>query len=598
MSELLPAQWRKTTQPLAPSDHHPTGRGQYDIYPAFPCQPGAIKAGAIAFAQSIAGHPVVIIDGEVGTFWEHLRSELDQALQSMGIQADWLDVRDAMQSERQIDQMIEPFLGGDDPIFGTRFTGSLKDFFDKDRIARLKPRDSAPLTVLYGCGAALAEWEGILVFVDLPKNEVQFRARAGSVCNLGASQSDHPKPMYKRFYFVDWVAMRLHKEKLLSRVDLFVDAQRPEEMTLISGDDLRDALQQMSQNFFRVRPWFEPGPWGGNWMKERFSQLEPEVPNYAWSFELIVPENGLLLSSDQLQLEVSFDWLMVYNHRAILGQCADRFGLEFPIRFDYLDTVDGGNLSLQCHPRPDYIRQHFGETFTQDETYYIFDCKPGARVYLGFQEGVDPKEFRDALEHSLDTASELDVHRYIHTEVATKHDLFLIPHGTIHCSGQGNLVLEISATPYIFTFKMYDWLRLDLDGKPRPINIDRAMENLYFKRSGDRVRQELISKPSVLDRGEDWQLVHLPTHADHFYDVHRLEFDTQVTSKTAGSCHVLNLVEGDSILLETEAGMKQRFHYAETFVIPAAASSYTLTNEGKERAKVVKAFVKQTKESK
>ncbi|MCB0114180.1 MAG: class I mannose-6-phosphate isomerase, partial [Caldilineaceae bacterium] len=229
---------------------------------------------------------------------------------------------------------------------------------------------------------------------------------------------------------------------------------------------------------------------------------------------------------------------------------------------------------------------------TQDETYYILDAKPDAQVYLGFQDGIDPVTFRRALEESQAKAQAMDIEQFVQHFPAQKHGLFLIPHGTVHCSGKDVMVLEISATPYIFTFKMYDWMRLDLDGKPRPINIERAFANLNFSRQGSRVADELISKPTVIAHGDDWQLVHLPTHADHFYDVHRFEFDSSVEAETGGSCHVMSLVEGTSILLEMADGTQQRFNYAETFVVPAAAGRYRLVNEGNGRAMVVKAFVK------
>ena len=203
--------------------------------------------------------------------------------------------------------------------------------------------------------------------------------------------------------------------------------------------------------------------------------------------------------------------------------------------------------------------------------------------------------FREALERSVRNDVAVDVERFVNVEAAHKHDLFLIPNGTIHCSGKGNLVLEISATPYIFTFKMYDWRRLDLDGKPRPLNIERAFQNLYFDRRGKRVQDELIAQPTVIATGPDWQLVHLPTHTEHFYDVHRFEFATSVEAATDGSSHVMSLVEGTSVILETEAGMRQRFNYAETFVVPTAARRYRLVNEGDAPAKVVKAFIKPEK---
>jgi mannose-6-phosphate isomerase class I len=589
MTNLKP--WRNTTQALAPAIHTPTPAGQYDIYPGFPIGPGKIALGYTALAEQLAGQRQVIIDGYGGVLWEKLRAELEAALQAQGVQAAWVDVEQALKPEAAIEALVAPFLGGDDPIFGTRFTGTLADFFDREKLAGLRPDPAASLTLLYGSGAALAGWEGLLVYVDVPKNEIQFRSRAGSITNLGAGQPDDPKRMYKRFYFVDWVALNHHKAALLPRIDLIVDEQRPAEPAIMSGADLRDGLSQMSRNFFRVRPWFEPGPWGGQWLKAKIPQLPQDAPNYAWSFELIVPENGLAFESEGRLLEISFDFLMFHDTRAILGESAGRFGYEFPIRFDFLDTFEGGNLSLQCHPRPDYIRRHFGESFTQDETYYILDCEPGAQVYLGFQEDIDPAAFRAALARSFAEGVELEVERFVNVEPAHKHDLFLIPSGTIHCSGINNMVLEISATPYIFTFKLYDWLRLDLEGKPRPLNIERAFANLNFERKGARVREELIAKPYVLEAGEGWQLRHLPTHPEHFYDVHRFEFDHQVEATTAGSPHLLSLVEGQSIILET-AERRQRFNYAETFVVPAATGHYRLINEGDRPVKVIKAFIK------
>lgn len=584
--------FRKTEQFLAPARPLGGPDDTYNLYPAFPVQSDEVECGFDALASRIAVYQAVRIDGFVGVFWERFREDLNQALERVNIKATWIDVSQAQKSAQEIEAIVKPFLGGNDPIFGTRFGGQLVDFFNSDQLSKFLPDPNAALSILYGCGAGLAAWEGPLIYVDLPKNELQFRSRAGKVCNLGADSCAPPKEQYKRFYFVDWQVLNRHKTTLLDDIDWFVDGQRPGEPTFIAGSTLRDAFDSMSRNVFRVRPWFEPGPWGGQWLKERLEQLAQDVPNYAWSFELITPENGIAFSDGHHLIEVSFDWLMFHNSREILGESATRFGHDFPIRFDFLDTFAGGNLSVQCHPRPDYIKQHFGEPFTQDETYYLVDCKPGADVYLGFREDIDPGEFRAELERSFQDATEIDVKKFVNTVPARRHDLLLIPNGTIHCSGADILVLEISATPYIFTFKMYDWLRLGLDGTPRPLNIARAFDNLDFERRGDEAIRQLVSKPRVINQGDDWQVVHLPTHEEHFYDVQRLEFATEITETTQGSPHVLMLVEGSSLRIETAKGMREEFNFVETFVVPAAAGSYKLINLGSSPAKVIKAFIK------
>lgn len=590
----LAAQLRKTTQYLMPDKLPDFNDGEvYNIYPVTNLPDGKIFNGYASLAQYIAQQKTVVIDGYGGVWWGLVKNALKAELENAGLTVNFIETSKHLKSSEIIETLVQPFLGTPSSVWGTKCTLQLQDLFDIDQLKAGQPDGAFDINIIIGTGAALAGWDASLIYIDVPKNEIQFRMRAGTATNLGSPEIKEPAQMYKRFYFVDWVLCSAHKKELLNKIDVIADGQWPDTITWMYRDSFVGGLNKMSQSVIRVRPWFEPGAWGGQWMKDRIPGLNKDAVNYAWSFELIVPENGLIFKSGDNVLEVSFDFVMFHNNREILGKHAGRFGDEFPIRFDFLDTYDGGNLSIQCHPHLKYIQDNFGETITQDETYYILDCKPNeATVYLGFQESINPTEFKDALIGSQQNNVELQITDYVQAHSAKKHDLFLIPNGTIHSAGANNLVLEISATPYIFTFKMYDWLRLDLDGNPRPINIDHAFNNLVFDRKGEKVQQELISKPSVIEQGDDYELIHLPTHAEHFYDVHRLDFDHKVNVATADNCHVMMLVEGEAVLLETANGTKHKFAYAETFVVPAAAKSYTLTNLGKSKARVIKAFLK------
>ena len=200
-------------------------------------------------------------------------------------------------------------------------------------------------------------------------------------------------------------------------------------------------------------------------------------------------ENSLLLGFGATRVEVPALDLVFRHPRELLGEAVHaRFGAEFPIRFDFLDTMGGGNLSLQVHPLTEYIQDHFGMHYTQDESYYLLDAGDGRlRLPRAARRASTARRCsRDLRRAQNGGGVAFPDELYVNRWPAKKHDHFLIPAGTVHCSGKDAMVLEISATPYIFTFKLWDWDRLGLDGRPRPIHIDHGAANIQWDRD-DRV---------------------------------------------------------------------------------------------------------------
>lgn len=585
---------RKTDQYLlSPTGGlNPDQPGQYNIYPQYHLTSGKIFEGYEGLADFIIKHKTVCLDGFSGVVWEVVINKISEHLLKMGYTLQAINIEESLKEEKEIESMTAPFLGEEESVWGRKCNLSLMDYFEGGKLNTVVPDVEKDINIVYGNGSSLANWDGPLIYFDLPKIELQYRMKGGSATNLGLSTTNVDFKMYKHYYFIDWVVLNKEKKRLAPKIDIIVDAQFDDTITWSHMDDVKEALTSMAASVFRVRPWFEPGAWGGEWMKEHIPGLNKDVINYAWAFSLIVPENGLLFESDGNLLEISFDFLMNQESKNVLGRHEAIFGTEFPIRFNFLDTYEGGNLSIQCHPSLQYIQEVFGENITQDESYYILDCKDDAHVYLGFQENIDPEKFKEDLVRSQEENVALDIVDYVQKHPSHKHSLYLIPNGTVHSAGSGNMVLEISATPYIFTFKMYDWLRLDLNGKPRPINIDHAFKNLNFDRKGEKVPNELFSKTYVAEETPDHIVTNYPTHPDHFYDIRRFEFDGTMERSTENSCQVMMLVEGDQIQLETENGHIETLAYAETFVVPAAAKSFKLRNLGQGRAKVINAFLK------
>jgi mannose-6-phosphate isomerase class I len=244
------------------------------------------------------------------------------------------------------------------------------------------------------------------------------------------------------------------------------------------------------------------------------------------------------------------------------------------------------------------VRERFGLAYTQDESYYLLDAEKGASVYLGLKKGIDPHAMLLDLDAAQSDGLDFDTERYVNKWAAKKHDHFLIPAGTVHCSGTGSMVLEISATPYIFTFKLWDWGRLGLDGRSRPIHLERGVENIQWDRTTAWVKESLINRVEGLASGDGWREERTGLHELEFIETRRHWFTGVVPHETNGTVNVINLTEGEEAVVESPSRAFQPFvvHYAETFIVPAQVGSYTIRPHGNERRKqfaTVKAFVRQ-----
>jgi mannose-6-phosphate isomerase class I len=559
----------------------------YDPEPRYPVVGGRVEAGCEALAADVATRrpAVLAVDGPAALPWERFSASLADALRAAGLRIRTRDMRRSLASWGEIQRRTAAAELSGDPVFARTFDGSLSELFDEVPSVESAAEE---VTLVVGPGSALVDHD-LLWYADFPKrlalDEVQ-RGRAGNV-----GQAPGEPGSEQRLLFVDWPMLDRHKRELASRVNRYIDASDPDAPRSLAGDALRRSLAALAHRPFRTRPTFLPGPWGGQWLR-RVLGVPTDAPNLAWSYELITPESGILLG-DSEPAEVGFELMMAGHAEEVLGRAvAERFGHSFPIRFDYLDTLDGGHLSIQCHPSEEYMRETFGVPYTQHETYYVMVTTPGAKIFLGLRDDADLAAFRAEAERAEQPGHAFEPERYLQTQPAEQHRLYLIPAGTPHASGAGNVVLEISATPYLYTLRFYDWLRRDLDGELRPVHLRHAFSNLDPRRRGDAVRRELVPEPRVVRDGEGWTELALGRLPELFFAVHRLDFAQEVGDDTSGRFHALNLAAGEEVEVETAAGDVHRLSYAETIVIPAAVGAYRLRRLGGDPCKVIKAFVR------
>ena len=562
----------------------------------------------------------IAIDGHIGVDWTKFITTLKNTIEIWGLRPISYDVSSCLKDKKIIEKIVRPYLP-DDPIFGRIYKGNLVDFFDKGKLSSLRKKlqsfttsgkKKSPFDVIicYGSGATVGELKNIydyIFYIDIVREEILKRVKLGMVKPLGVIESPPKKaekksndalPAYfgtRRLYYIDYPVLDKHRKDLLQKIDYYIDGNSLNEPKMLPGNVFYGILKLLSSSPIKPKPYYDPSPWGGYWLK-KIRQLPKKMINCAWSYDLIEPETSFLVAYGNTKLEFPFSILVSEKPQEIMGAKGIRkdFCGQFPVRINYDDSYNGGNMALQDHPNDSYIKKHFNEPFRQDESYYIVDCKPGSRVYLGLKENININEFREAVIRAEKKNIPFDHNKFANSIPSNAGDLFLIPAGTLHASGKNETVLEISATTYRYTFHFYDYLRPGLDGKLRTIHSRHAFNALKTYRKSNWVESNLKQKPRLLRKGKGWSEYLLGTREDMFFRVHRLEFEKYINDDTQGEFHLLILVAGERIKIKPDKSpdLETMLPFSCLILIPAILGGYTLEALGDKPCKVVKVLMK------
>lgn len=552
--------------------------------------------------KSIANKGVTALEGYIGINFESIVIDLQNAIP----EATFINIDKYYKSSDILDRLLGESLPIDleiDPIslFGRIFEGTTSDLLDHTALDELKKevKSITGSVIIYGCGSACKELREIItnvIYYDLAPMNIVLRVREGKLKCIGDTAERTFRYNMRRLYYVDYeVCIRLRQELFENNlIDCYIDYNIPAEPKLITIAALEEIFQQIVEKPFRCKPCYCEGIWGGEYIKE-LRNLPKEMHNAAWVFDLIPNEVSLLAEVDGTLLE--FPFIAFYRKMGIplMGQkCVEKYLGVFPIRFNYDDNYHGGNMSIQVHPPKEYNNSNFGEPFQQDESYYVV-FTAGSRTYAGFKDGANVDEFYAAIKKSEQDGSEVDYEKYVNSVVSRQGRQFMLPGGTIHSSGANQVVLEIGSwTVGSYTFKMYDYMRTDYDGKPRPIHSKHGINVMNTSCREEYVMEKLVPKRKLLREGDNWAEYIIGEHENIFFQLRTLEFYKSINDNTNNNFHVLNLVEGQKVRIESISNPEKSFviEYLEMAVVPACLGKYRIINLGAGPVTVHKTLLK------
>ncbi len=559
----------------------------------------AIRGGALRIG----------LDGYPGAQFSVLVNAIAQQFEPGAIAL--VDARSLLLKAEMLESKIAPCLPNDieaDPVllYGVRFMEGYAGLQDESAVrCFMQALESAKVpTLVYGLGAlseGLVAAYDLRIWMDITPKQAVLNFKNGLAVNMGCEAALPYNEMMRRNYYIDFEVAIENRWALIrqGKIDWYITASDPLRMILLPFETLGRIFDEVNHRPFRCRPVYLEGVWGGYYIK-RLRNLPADMRNCAWVFDMIPMEVSLAILLEGTEVEVPFFTFVMIQGEKLLGKKAyEAFGGYFPIRFNYDDTYhSSGNMSIQCHPGAAYVTKNHGELGRQDESYYVCLTGQGAATYLGFQEENSCEAFLALADKAQSTGELVDYQKYVYAVESKPGTQVMIPAGTIHASGQNQVILEIgSLTVGSYTYKLYDYQRLDpITEKPRPIHLKMGRENLYPERTKEWVLENVLNHGYVVRHGHGFEEVVVGEHDLLYFSLRNLRFLSEMEDDTAGVFHVLALVDGERVRVESmeNPGYSYTLTSMDIAVIPANLGRYRLVNEGVGPVVVHKTLLKET----
>lgn len=517
------------------------------------------------------------------------------------------DVSDFYISEEQFIQKIKGSLPTDlkkDPylLFGKIYEGEIDDFIDKDKVDNFFKENKDNKILLHGIGSSSKIFRkkiDSIVYFDRTPKDLSLLVSAEKYKHIIHTVGSSFNEKLRQFYYIDMmVAMRLRKELIKdSLIENYIVKNPRTEYNMVKIDSLKRIFEELVKMPIRPKPIYLPGVWGGEYIKT-IRNLHKEIEQkISWVFEFIPLESSLGIILGDTYLDIPFYTFLNHKEKEVLGKEAlEEFDGFFPVRVNYDDTWHGdGNMSIQVHPGEEFIKENYNEYGSQDEAYYIVATGHQAVTYAGMK--IDPQQFISYCEDSYINKTTIDYKNFINYFDSKPGLQFMIPGGTLHSSGRNQFVLEHgSLTVGSYTYKLYDYVRKDLNGKPRPIHISNGAQVLKDVQDRQWAKENMMMKPLTLTSTSDYKEKIIGNNESMYYETRRIELNIKSTyiGQTNDSFALLAVVDGEKINVSNSNDEAYNYDakYLDILIIPASMKEYKIKALGYQPVIVHKTILK------